>query len=226
MTQFLAQLQSNRLKIALILIISTLLTGLVILLNLWKEIPIDQLLRDPVAALGVPFYTGFFSQIGIFFWSGTAAVCIFCAKLISKKPETLKIRRFFIFSGLLTLLLGLDDIFLPHEEVFPYYLGVPEKGVFLVYGGLVGYFLIKFHLLILKTAYVLLVMALLFFGLSMVIDVALFQFSGAVQLLIEDHAKIIGIASWFFYFFYTAIAVVSNYCIQNNLSHNDSIMPS
>lgn len=195
----LAQFRTSFPIIGVILAVSAVFIGVVLLLHFWKGIPIGRLTRDPTAIVGVPLYTGFLSQIGIFFWSASVAICMFSAKVLPRRhPDSLKIRRFLFISGLLTLVLGLDDAFLLHEELFPYF-GIPQIVVLVSYAGFVLFYLIKFYSIILKTEYILLVMALVFFGISMTLD--LFHPSGIDPYLFEDGAKLLGIVSWLSYFF-------------------------
>ncbi len=200
-------LKSNILAITLIMTISTMLIGLVILLNLWKEIPIGTLTRDPISAAGAPFYTGFFSQIGIFFWATSAAICFFCALVIPKGHRNYRTCQFLFVSGLVTLLLGFDDAFLLHESVFPYF-GVPELIIYSIYVGLIISYLVIFLPTILKTDYILLVMALFFFGLSVGLDIL--QIPYINPYIIEDGSKMVGLVSWFFYFLRTTTNTISN----------------
>ncbi len=200
------QLRSNWKMIALILIISAFLLSTALLLHLWKGIPVGNLTRDPNAIVGAPFYNGFISQIGIFFWSASAAICIFSAKIITKGHDSLNIKSFLFFSGLLTLALSLDDAFQLHEGVLPY-LGVPEEVVIAVYAGFLIFYLIRFYSVILNTQYILLVIALVFFGVSIILD--LFNIPFLSSNLFEDGAKMAGIVSWFFYFFRVGKAAVS-----------------
>jgi hypothetical protein len=192
------QLRSSWLVIVLILAVSTALVGVVLLLHWWKGIPFGTMTRDPLAVVGGAFYTGFLSQVGLFFWSAAAAVCLFCATALSRRPDKLALKRFLVVSGLLTLVLALDDVFLLHEAFFPS-IGVPEKLVFSCYAGFVLCYLIAFHSIILQTEFVLLFMALAFFGVSIILDLS--NFSWLDPFLLEDGAKLVGIVSWFSYFF-------------------------
>jgi len=92
----------------------------------------------------------------------------------------------------------LDDAFLLHEAVLPTW-GVPEKVVLLCYLGLVAFHLLKSFSTIRKTDYALLGVALVCFGISVAIDGA-YRLIGE-QYLLEDGAKLVGIISWFLYFF-------------------------
>ncbi|OIQ30916.1 MAG: hypothetical protein BM564_01505 [Bacteroidetes bacterium MedPE-SWsnd-G2] len=161
--------------------------------------------RDITAIAEVPFYTGFLSQLGIFFWVATATLCFFSSKFSSNNIAQTKLKKFLFYAGLLTVLLCIDDIFLLHETVFPKYFGVPQKLVILIYGFLFISLLVKFYTVILKTNFILLGMALFFFGLSVFFD--LFPIPGVNPYLLDDGAKIIGIISWFFYFYSNAVSL-------------------
>lgn len=206
-----ARFRSSGPAIGLIIAVSAILMGVVLLLHFWKGIPIGKLTRDPAAIDGSPLYTGFLSQIGIFFWAASAAVCMFSAKVLSRHLESLKIKHFLFVSGLLTLVLGLDDVFLLHEEFFPYF-GVPEKAVFVSYAGFVLFYLVRFYSIILKTEYLLLGMALVFFGLSVISD--LLPPHGIDPYLFEDGAKLLGIVSWLVYFFRAGASAVHHNAAQ------------
>ncbi|WP_156819983.1 hypothetical protein [Synechococcus sp. PCC 7336] len=193
--------------IGLVLAVSAVPIGVVLLLHFWQGIPIGSLTRDPTAILEAPLYTGFLSQIGLLLWSASAAVCMLSAKLLSGRADSLKINRFLFVSGLLTLVLGLDDVFLLHEGFFPS-IGVPEKAVFVSYAGFLLFYLVKFYPVIWQTEYILLGMALVFFGVSSTLDLLLP--SDLDLYLFEDGAKLVGIVSWLSYFSSTATFAVGS----------------
>lgn len=206
-----SQYRSNKTTITIILAVSALLIGMVLAFHYAGGVPIGNLTRDPSAVLGGPFHTGILSQTGIFFWSAAAAICMFSVKIISKYPDSFKLKRFLFISGLLTMLLGLDDIFLLHESVFPY-LGIHEKVVYATYAGLVLFYLYKFYPIIITTEYILLVMALGFFALSVIFDKS--SIPGIDPYLLEDGAKIVGIVSWMAYFFSVGTIAINKHTIK------------
>ena len=104
------QLRSSWLAILLVFAVSAAFISGVLILHIWKGISIGELTRDPVGFLGGSFYTGFLSQVGIFFWASSAAICLFSAHILSRSSNVHKLKNFLIASGLLTLLLGLDDV--------------------------------------------------------------------------------------------------------------------
>jgi len=192
--------------ICIILVASTFLISLVLLIHLKYEIPIGKLTRDPTAIGKIPPYYGFFSQIGVFCWFASVAVCIFSAVMLSLQIDKLNFKDFFFISGFLTLILGLDDAFLLHEKVLPA-LGFSEKGMFAIYAGIFLFYLIRFFPTILKTEYIIFAMAFIFFGISIALDI--FDPHGINPYLFEDSAKLIGIISWLVYFFHTGLAVIN-----------------
>jgi hypothetical protein len=182
--------------IGFILAVSGVLISIVLLLHIWKGIPYGQLTRDLTTIAGTPLYAGFLSRIGNCFWFAAAAVCMFSAAVLSRSPESIEVKRFLFVFGLLTLVLGLDDAFLLHEGLRSF--GIPEILVFSGYAGFVLFCLVRFISIILKTEYVLLGMALAFFGISITLD--LLQPRGLNPYLFEDGAKLAGIVSWLSYF--------------------------
>lgn len=203
-----AQLRLSWSAILLVLGISTALIGGVLLLHLFKGVSIGELTRDPVTILQGSIYIGFLSQVGIFFWAASAAVCMFCAYVIPRSSDTTQLKNFLFASGLLTLVLGIDDVFLFHEEVLPY-IGVPQILVYVIYVGLILFYLVRFHSIILKSEYILLGMALGFFGVSVALDVI--HPKGIDPDLFEDGAKFVGLVSWSAYFIrFGAFAVLQN----------------
>ena len=186
------------------LILSALLIGSVILLSNLKGIPIDNMTRDICAVAEIPHYIGFFSQLGGLLWSATATICVFCGLIISNQPGENSMRLFFLFSAAFLIILGLDDVFLLHEEVIPSF-GVSERSVYSIYFILMLIYLICFYSTISKTDYILLLIALFFFCVSIICN--RFHF----WILYEDGAKMGGIVSLLFYFYRTGTSSINTY---------------
>lgn len=177
-----------------------------VMINQLRGITIGFLTRDPNAIGGIPYYAGVISQIGIFFWAAAATVCFFTWYLLKRFAIQSEKRPFLLFAGLLSLILGADDVFQMHEGFFPD-IGIPENIVLISYILLIVYFLINFSQQILQTNIALLFLSLIFFGLSMVVDV-LFLFE-PVRHLLEDGFKLFGITTWASYFTFTCIEALS-----------------
>jgi hypothetical protein len=106
-----ACLRSGWPMIGLSSVVSSTFLGSVLLLHCWNEIPFGDLMRHPTAVARMEFYTGFLSQIGIFFWAAAAAICLCSAWVLRDGRDRHSLRWFLVASGLLTLVLGIDDVF-------------------------------------------------------------------------------------------------------------------
>lgn len=196
---------TNWLVVVLIVLAATVLLGMVWGLHIWKGIPVGKLVRDPVTVADVPIYYGFLSQLGLFIWAATAAVALFSYLALSTSLKRSELARFFLFAGCLTLLLGFDDAFLLHEQVLPR-VGLSEHVAFVGYALLMIYFLTRFYPTIWRTDFALLVLALISFGLSIVVDA--FELQDSAGRLLEDGAKLVGMMSWLGYFAVTGLSVL------------------
>ena len=189
--------------IGVILLISAVLLGSVLFLHLWKGIPLAKLTRDPLAVGQMPVYIGFLSQIGVFFWAAAIAICLFSSALLAQLAVRRHLKRFLFISALLTSLLALDEVFMLHETVLPYF-GIPEIVVLGSYALFFLLYFLKFYRLILRTEYLLLLTALSFFALSILLDQ--WQVANAnLHYLLEDGTKLVGIVSWLGYFFHVGL---------------------
>lgn len=167
-------------------------------ISLYVNIPIEDLTRDPNAVSETHPFVGAVSNIGIFIWCFTLAVCFFMSVLIKKEGDK-SFLSFFIHSALITLLLLVDDAFMLHETVLPDYFNIPQKIVYASYLLIVAHYFYKQRRIILKSGFLVLAAALMFFGLSVFFDVAVKTIPH--QALYEDGFKLLGIVSWFLYFF-------------------------
>ena len=176
----------------------------VYLLSRFTGVPAAWFTRDAADVTGSSIYIGMLSTIGIMAWAATTAICFGAASLLwhDNRPSAF----FLLISGLLCLILAFDDAFMFHERVLPGRFHIPEKGIFLGYllilVGYGGYFFRR----ILKTEYLLLILALFFLGLSAMMDQIL-PFSD-LEAFAEDCPKFLGIVLWLAYFSRTAFVMV------------------
>jgi hypothetical protein len=162
------------------------------------DFDVGKITRDPAQITRTHPFVGSLSNLGILGWCSPAAVCFFCSAAFWRDRKRRASASFLFFSGLLTTLLLLDDLFLFHEIVFPRYFHMPEKIVYVSYLAAVLVFLLAFRREILQTEYVVLVLAFGFFGLSILVD--LFGAHIPDHLLLEDGCKFLGIVTWLIYF--------------------------
>lgn len=180
-----------------------MLLGTTFLISYGLDIPVAWLMRDPSMVTGDSPFVGFFSNVCVLLWCAIAAVCFFCF-LILRKTSASEGALFFLFTGVITLVLMLDDFFLIHEYVFPILLGLSELVLFAGYGLATVFVIIRFRKFIQETNLIFLLLALGFFGLSLGIDLL----NNENLLLLEDGAKLLGIVSWFGYFVTTGVALI------------------
>lgn len=167
---------------------------------LQSAVPVAFLTKDPLAVAELTkgdccsVYYGILSNVGILLWCSTAAITLFaCALALSTRTVRSDIA-FFAAAGLFTGWLMLDDFFLVHEDVFPAF-GISQAVTYGIYASLA---LVYFFASLLSSVVIrprLLFVALFFLGLSTSLDVVLHSES-RTHILLEDGAKILGIAAW------------------------------
>lgn len=171
-----------------------------LLLSIYLDVPFGNFTRDPSTIHpSSKFYYGFISNLGMLFWSFSAAICLYSFSLIKSDSSStfIEIKSFFLWSGAISLILLLDDLFLLHEKIFPWVFHVKEKIVFSLYGILLLIHLFKHKKLILaNTRYIYLILSFAFFALSLIFDF-MPRFSEKWHHIFEDGPKFIGIVSWF-----------------------------
>jgi hypothetical protein len=164
-------------------------------------------LRDVVATGKLPFFAGFVAQLAAILWSASLTVCFFALYVLRQQDGSLaSARRLLLHGGVLTLALLLDDVFLFHEEIAPDYLRISEKLVVASYGILGIVFVFANWKEILSSEYLILMLALGLFGVSILLDALPIQdlnlryFWEQLEIYLEDGSKFAGIATWLLYF--------------------------
>jgi hypothetical protein len=186
------------------------------------SIPIGNLTRDPSTLTGSSPFIGALSHIGVLFWCAATTICFFSFTVLDKKARREEFPLFFLFGGLISLILLIDDLFLFHEVVFPVYLNIPEKLVYLAYVLIIIGYVARFAKLILKTDFIFLILAFSWFGLSIILD--LLEFKLSIPILFEDGAKLFGIVSWFGYFARSGFQIMNSTQAQPTESHKPRLL--
>ena len=155
-------------------------------------------------------FVGIISQIGILSWSMTASLCIFCSAIIYQKKDLSNNLAYFLgFFGFVTSILLLDDLLLLHELILPLLFKIPEEFVYLCYGSLIIWGLIRFKTVILQTEWIILLLSFLWFGCSIFIDsFSFYSYLKDLEYFLEDAFKLFGIVSWFYYFLTVCLKTV------------------
>jgi len=155
-----------------------------------------QIIRDVPQQLKVSSFLGFLVNIGIGFWVAAVSICFFL--LLS---DTIRIgkerRKLILLTGLLSLLLAVDDFFMIHDRFINQYL------CYLVYAIIAITILVKYHDLILKIHGISFLFSGFFLMMSILTDIfqGYFPISYTKVQVFEEGFKFIGIASWLYFVF-------------------------
>lgn len=206
------QLFTQRLSFFICLVAGLIGIAVTFVIAYIANIPFSYLSRDMAAVCNIKEYIGFLSNIGILLWAFTAAICVFTANILKMTNKNHPYSSFFLFSGILSLFLVLDDIFLFHERVAPNYLHFPEGLIHVSYVIIIIIFIISFFNKILSTDYLLFLSAGFFLALSMLAD-NIFPLSEN-ETIFEDSVKFLGITFWFGYYVRTSQANIKDLWIQ------------
>jgi hypothetical protein len=173
---------------------------------IWQQnAPVYEYLDDPVGYIGKMYY-GIGSNVGMLFWCSAAAICLFSGALLKRAGAyRIEFARFLWFSGVVTAILLLDDLFLLHDRVIPIYTRVDQEALYIGYVAMLGLYLFEFRNTLLKTELLPLVLAFVLMATSVFVDEAVengwlsISYS-PLSYLVEDGSKLLGISMWFLYF--------------------------
>jgi len=149
-----------------------------------------------------PACFGLLSNLGVVAWAASAAISLFVAAGASALEGQQKERHYLLACGLLSLLLGFDDLFLTHERILGRGLHVPDNLTFLSYAVIAATIVLGYRREVARTDLPLLALAGLAFGLSATFDNYARLARG--RFLFEDGSKFVGITCWLSYVVRTA----------------------
>jgi hypothetical protein len=174
------------------------------------DIPWREVMADPAAVTGRPFYLGFVSNVGALLWAAGASIFLFSYHVHRTSGHDAEWGRFLLCSGLFVGLLGVDDMFMLHDYAIPRYTPISQTLVVASYAGLAALYTIRFAPLIAQTAYPVFVAAMAMLAFSAGLDQIQDRFSIAMfgKGFWEDAAKLLGIATWLSYAVQTSAAVL------------------
>jgi hypothetical protein len=136
-------------------------------------------------------------------WPVSITACALALLRIPRDDAYRAARRSLLFGCLLSTALAVDDTFLVHEYVLPYF-GIPQGLVLIIYCGLgVGFVATSLPVLA-STPWPLLALAFSLFGVSLVQDVLHLLAPEVLGDLVEDGSKLLGIVAWGTYHFCSA----------------------
>ncbi|MGH7550626.1 MAG: hypothetical protein ACREK3_07710 [Gemmatimonadota bacterium] len=173
-----------------------LFLGLTALISQSAGVPLAFFSRDPAMTMGGHPLTGIQSNLGVLVWWGAAIVCVFSYVVLKFRRDDGDLAAFLLWSGLITMWLTLDDLFLFHDELAYRYLGLRDKPIYLGYGLVYLWYVVRFRRVILRSETALLLLTYLFLGSSMVVDVLHTRWDSPWRIFFEDGFKLLGIVTW------------------------------
>ncbi len=196
-----------------------LLAGVLVLASRMGQ-PLSIFLSDPVTVMEAPPYYGAVSNLGVLIWGVGGAIAVFSAAVLRARRANGELGWFLLASGLWTMVLAADDLFLLHETILPHYLAIPQNLVLGAYAVLGVAYLIRFWKMMAQTDWLLIGIAFAGLGLSVVFDTVLKPLEFSQQSLLEDGSKLIGIVSWTAYFWR-----VGSHALVDAVAIDDSASP-
>jgi len=154
--------------------------------------------RDPTATLHAHPLTGMQSNISVLAWCVTTTVCIFSHVVLRFRASATTEASFFLWAGLLTFMITIDDLFLIHEDLLHRYFGswIYGKLLYICYALFSAWFLIRFRRIIIHSEFLMLLLAYLFFAAALMIDIFDERWLSPWRIFFEDGFKLLGIVSW------------------------------
>lgn len=164
--------------------------------------PVWKLAKDAADVIGYPPYYGMLSSWSSMMWMASAAICLFTATITRKDASDRGMWGFLLFSGLLSLMIAIDDLYLLHDRILPQALHTSEGVFYLLYLFLMMGYLILFFRQIARSDYILFWIAFFFLAFSR-------GFYNLIPFLrgfntTNDMFKYVGIVFWLAFFIRTA----------------------
>ena len=153
-----------------------------------------EILRDPAQQSGASSFLGFLSNIGIWLWVSSAAICFFT---IRTSDSLLKRNRkeLMFLAGMLSIILAIDDFFLIHDRY------INQNICYLVYAIVASAILIRHNKQILEIEGFAFLVAGSFLALSIFTDLiqSHIPLRYSYTQVLEEGFKFIGAATWLYF---------------------------
>lgn len=147
--------------------------------------PADIFTREPQTVLEGAWYVGSFSNFGGLVWFTAAAIMSFAASFNPKG------RMGMIFAALVTWAMGMDDVFLFHDSLYPKF-HLDDDFVYVLYFCLIALIVLRYRGQLVRATLFGIFLTVFFWMLSAVLD----KFFNDMSQLAEDGAKFTGIVIW------------------------------
>lgn len=170
--------------------------------------PLGHLTRDPAAITQSRPYIGLLSMVGVMLWAAAVAVSLLGVAAIGQRAVRGQ-RQAILFltaSAAFSLILGIDDTLMLHEQIFPNRFNWPETTTYLAYILAMATYIIQFRQQISSGLRLALGATCLCWGISIGIDSVLPD--GDWITFIEDGFKFVGIVNWLVYCSHSSLGLI------------------
>jgi hypothetical protein len=205
---------SGNLRLIVILEIAAFLLLIIVgLIGYYYQIPFEDLTANPLSQINIPFYQGILQRVGLILWGFVVILPLFTYYILESSKIPGETKRFLLFSGIFFGYFLIDELLLIHNFIFPKVLNIHQLLVLILYAVTTFFFLLRFrNILNDKYSWVFLI-AILFLGLSMIIDILSYlkviQFE--IRYFLDDGAKFLGIFNLFVYYFFYCKDLILEY---------------
>ncbi len=153
-----------------------------------------EILRDPAQQTGQSSFLGFVSNIGIWLWVSSTAICFYGAMIKTVIVKDSR-RELLILLGMLSLLLAVDDFFMIHDR------HGNEKWMYILYAFFAGSLLLRQYKTIIEVDG----FAFLLAGFLLALSIATDVFQGKIfssykfSQVFEEGFKFVGAGIWLYF---------------------------
>lgn len=174
-------------------------------------VPFGDISREPQVTLHGPALVGVQSNLGVLLMWTATSVSLFAYTVLRRWSFSPVRPTYFLWAGLISGLLGIDDLLLLHDEVIIDLLGVYERQTYVAYAGICVLFALAYRRTILGSSSLLLfVLAVFLLAGSVAIDqTSRWWADPNLRIFFEDGTKLIGITAWLAFFVRDAYYAVS-----------------
>lgn len=211
------------------LVVAGIMGVVILTIHFTTHVDVTLLISDPADKGHLPGYSGLYTFASAFALLAGGAICVFAAQVLRDRPSSFPSALFLLTFGALIGWLGIDDLFMFHEWAGLAIAELLGRGdepgarsrleaiVFAAYAVAWGAWVGRFWRTVRQTAFVLLALVLVFFGLSVAIDVGLYLFPGVLPKtawmpttveVAEEMLKLTGTFFAFAYAWHTGIGAV------------------
>ena len=169
-----------------------------------------EILRDPAQQNGQSSFLGFLSNIGVWLWVSSAAICFFSGMTGDVAADGSQ-RKLLFLVCLLSTLLAVDDFFMIHDRY------VRQKVCFLIYAVCGVALFIFYYKMIIEIEGFAFLLACLLLALSILTDLTenYIPLNYPVSQVLEEGFKFIGGASWLYFSFRIASFTATPFRTKN-----------